>query len=172
MLTTMRDYLYFSFISLILDIIRRLTIHVVANVSTLGITLATLATFAMISRYNGEELNATKMFTALAILQLPMSSLQTLISCVPLMGATMASLQRIQEYLNREDHKSTVSNALILSDISGRYTLEKSFEELKGGVRPLFSIKNGTIGWMSSSSLIRNVSFSIRPSELCFIVGQ
>ncbi|RYP74556.1 hypothetical protein DL770_007577 [Monosporascus sp. CRB-9-2] len=68
-----------------------------ANVSTLGITLATLATFAMISRYTGEELNATKMFTALALLQLPMSSLQTLISSLPLMGATMASLQRIQE---------------------------------------------------------------------------
>ncbi|RYO81716.1 hypothetical protein DL766_002731 [Monosporascus sp. MC13-8B] len=69
----------------------------ISNVSTLGITLATLATFAMMSRYTGDELNATKIFTALAILQLPMSSLQTLISSVPLMGATMAALQRIQE---------------------------------------------------------------------------
>ncbi|RYP12004.1 hypothetical protein DL765_007520 [Monosporascus sp. GIB2] len=139
---------------------------------TLGTTLATLATFAMISRHTGEELNATKVFTALATLQLPMSSLQTLISSVPLMGAAMASLQRIQEYLAQGDSPSAASNVLMLSDISGTHELQRSFEEMKGEVRPVFSIENGTIGWTSSTPLLRNVSFEVRPSEICFIFGQ
>ncbi|KAG8169139.1 hypothetical protein KVR01_001888 [Diaporthe batatas] len=147
-----------------------------ANVSTLGITLATLSTFALLSKYTGEELNASKMFTALAILQLPMSSLQTLVASVPLMGATMASLQRIQAYLAQggESSSGVTSTALTqLGDMSGVDALEKSWDEIKGEKQPpVFDIKDGTIGWTGSRPLMRNVSFDVRQADICFIYGQ
>jgi ABC-type multidrug transport system fused ATPase/permease subunit len=146
-----------------------------ANVSTLGITLATLSTFALLSKYTGEELNASKMFTALSILQLPMSSLQTLIASVPLMGATMASLQRIQAHLIRGGKSSSGEEFTALtrlSDMPGTDALERSWDEVKSEKQPpAFKIRDGAVGWTGSNTLLRNVSFEIRPSEICFIYG-
>lgn len=84
----------------------------------------------------------------------------------------MASLQRIQEYLAQGGSQSAVSNTLMLSDISGAKALERSVKEMTGDVQPVFSIENGTIGWKYSRPLLNNVSFEIRPSEICFIFGQ
>lgn len=84
----------------------------------------------------------------------------------------MASIQRIQDYLVQEESASEASTRLMRAEKMHVPVRDNTTSVEKHEFQPVFCIENGTIGWIDSSPLLRNVSFHIQQSQITLLLGQ
>jgi ABC-type multidrug transport system fused ATPase/permease subunit len=151
-----------------------------ANTMTTVAPFVTLAVFTLLEKFNGRALDASSAYTVLTLISLIASPVNDLIRAVPAMNAAMASLTRIQSFLEsdaRRDPRIFLSQALSLSD-------SRSFPDQVGidlndqpepdspGYTQVVTAQNLSFSWIESEKpVVNNISFGVSSGEFCFIIG-
>ena len=153
-----------------------------ANATSTLAPLATFAVFVIIAKITGKQLDTASSFTALSLISLLSSPMNTLISTIPALNSANACFNRIQTFLNsgtRKDHRlplngteefsrsqqtSASNSAIVLKDLSPIVR--------PGEISPLLVIQNASFGWNPDASPdVSDVSFTLLRSKLYFIIG-
>ncbi|KAM4056705.1 ABC transporter [Hirsutella rhossiliensis] len=112
----------------------------------------TFMIFVIQGRGNGANLDTTKIFTSLSLLQLMTQPLVWLFQAIPLFVASLGCLGRIGKYL---DAQPKTENRILGLD----------------GYGDAIAIRNGEFGWTSASPVLRDVNVDIPASRLTMVVG-
>lgn len=144
--------------------------------------VATFAVFVITAKITGKQLDASTSFTALSLIALLSSPMNTLIAAIPQFNAAIACFSRIQEFLNsgtRMDHRLPLNSAEGLA--SGQLTRSLNSEiELKDlsplipreETPPILAIQNASFGWNSGPRPdVGDISFTLMRGQFCFVIG-
>ncbi|CEJ83028.1 hypothetical protein VHEMI03060 [[Torrubiella] hemipterigena] len=125
--------------------------------------LITFATYAIANKLQGQDdFTMSKAIASLAILQVIMYPLGSLLNSVPQCFSAVACFQRIQTFLNEK----TIQDDRLF----GTSTLEKTSEVSPAEPTDSIILHNATIGW--SAPVVHDISFKVsRDSSLVAIVG-
>ena len=102
------------------------------------------------------------------------------VQIVPMLFATVASFQRIQDFLSsgttrRSDHRVSSSNwateEFVKATPSG--TKDGRFVELKdfGGDSSVFSVTDGAFGWSDGEPVLRDINLNVSRGSFVAVVG-
>ncbi|KAH8701001.1 putative multidrug resistance-associated protein [Talaromyces proteolyticus] len=141
---------------------------------------ATFAIFAIQGSKDGRVLTADSAYTALSLISLISSPMNELIRAIPSMNAAMASLNRIQSFLNSDSRRD---NRLSLQDLSvgprqgfGYQTAEEyelvERTPVEADSSAMVLARNVSFSWTQNDEpVVNDVNFSISRGHLCIIIG-
>lgn len=149
------------------------------GIYTLG-PVVTLAVFVLQAKSSGSVLNAESAYTALSLVSLIAWPVNGMIAAVPAFNAALASLMRIQTFLEsdaRKDHRvpfetgqGTSNHNLPLDE--GIELQDKSTPRNTGTASPVMSARNVSLSWTSDdAAVVRDASFDIRRGQISLIIG-
>lgn len=135
----------------------------------------TFMVFVIQGRGREANLDTTKIFTSLSLLQLMTQPLVWLFQAIPLLVASLGCLGRIGRYL---DAQPRTGNRLLGRDrgnwgpsSTGASATQEMQEEHQGMKSDAVTIRNGEFGWTSDSPVLRDVNVDIPASRLTMVVG-
>jgi ATP-binding cassette subfamily C (CFTR/MRP) protein 1 len=196
MLSSMKSVKMLGFSSLLHDTVHALRVKELKLASKfrkllvfrifLGNTLTTLAPFLTFAAFalhtlsSGKVINAQTAYTTLTLISLLASPLNDMIRAIPSLNSAMASLMRIQSFLEsdaRKDHRVPLRHGS--SSGSSDDGVSQEGIELDGrtvaqssGPSRVIHAQNVSFSWTSDDdSVIRDVSFDIMRGEICMIIG-
>ncbi|KAF3352357.1 Protein BCP1 [Verticillium dahliae VDG1] len=127
--------------------------------------------------FTTRELNTTNMFTSIAFLILLTSPLSQLFQAVPMMFAGLASLSRIQAFIEadaREDvrrHETPNILEKSFSDEPSNSGLEYNEKPLTPDATTSITIQDGFFGWTEDRMILNHVNVRFPVSQLTLVVG-
>ncbi|RXG41608.1 hypothetical protein VDGE_02221 [Verticillium dahliae] len=127
--------------------------------------------------FTTRELNTTNMFTSIAFLILLTSPLSQLFQAVPMMFAGLASLSRIQAFIEadaREDvrrHETPNILEKSFSDERSNSGLEYNEKPLTPDATTSITIQDGFFGWTEDRMILNHVNVRFPVSQLTLVVG-
>ncbi|KAM0566136.1 hypothetical protein ACHAP9_007633 [Verticillium nonalfalfae] len=128
--------------------------------------------------FTTRELNTTSMFTSIAFLILLTSPLSQLFQAVPMMFAGLASLSRIQAFLEadaREDVRRHETHNMLgeksFSDEPSSSGLEYNEKPLNPDATTSITIQDGFFGWAEDRMILNHVNVRFPVSQLTLVVG-
>lgn len=131
-------------------------------------TLVLFGAYAVRTHYGGEPLNNTKLFTSLSILKLFTSPMLRTMQAIPGTIQSVASLQRIQDYLVTDDFedKRHIKN-------EGDYPIPSA---TKSGFRtsdeiPIAQLEDVTCGYSQDAIILSDISSQLDNGTLNIVVG-
>lgn len=152
-----------------------------ANGTSTFSPLATFAVFVIIAKVTGKQLDAASSFTALSLISLLASPMNTLIRSIPQLNSAIACFSRIQEFLNsgaRMDHRlplnTTRESSLIAETSTSNSDIElKAFaSSIPQDPSQLLVVRNASFGWTSEGHPdVRDINLTLLKGNFCFIIG-
>jgi ATP-binding cassette subfamily C (CFTR/MRP) protein 1 len=152
-------------------------------VAFLPLLLSPVVTFAVFIGMPNGTLGTAKMFTTVNLIGLITQPLSQVFQSIPTIMAAISCMQRIQKYLQTEsksDHRlllqgrgdnlsplPDMEDDLELQDL--KPVLEKSFHDLHN--ENAVVVQNGTFGWKAEEPILRDISMSIKASQLTLLIG-
>jgi ATP-binding cassette subfamily C (CFTR/MRP) protein 1 len=149
----------------------RVWILLISNVVFQLTTLSTYVTFAIIiqKKRNGAGLDFNTLYGSLSALKLVTSPLMVVLQLIPLLQTSLASLERIENFLKdgslKHDEIANRSSTLTPND------LELLLIEIASPHASVISLRDATFG-VDDQPLLFNVTTSFRPSSFTMIVGK
>ena len=140
----------------------------------------TFGVFALRARSTGTALSSETAYTALTLLSLVAWPVNDMIRAVPAINASMASLSRIQTFLEsdaRRDHrlpleKSPSDSFDDLTHQGGIELTSKVPRASSGLSRKIIVAQNVSFAWISDDSpVVRDVSFELFRGQVCLVIG-
>lgn len=138
---------------------------------------ATFAVFVVVAKYTGKQLDTSAAFTALSLVSLLASPMNTLIRSIPELNSANACFKRIQDFLNsdaRKDHRIPLGGSIdfVVSPGSDVELCSLSPTTQSRSQNPILYTQNASFGWDSRSGpTVSDVTFSLMRHQFCFIIG-
>lgn len=142
-------------------------------------SFATLAIYVALPQSKDRPLNAESAYTALSLVSLIANPVNDFIRGIPAMNTALASLQRIQDFLEseaRRDHRillsqdSSSSNSVESLD----YGIElRDRIQNQSGLSPAVLVaRDASFSWDSTSHFsVRDVNLNVENGQMCFFIG-
>jgi ABC-type multidrug transport system fused ATPase/permease subunit len=128
-------------------------------IGTVGPMVVSLVTFAIYSGLQNNEMDATKVFTALMLFNIMKEPLSKLPESTTLLVKTLISIKRIQDFLLESDFHNNIRHEDAVS---------KSAKN-----QSIYSFKKMSCGWAPDENelILRDITLRIPKGKLVFIVG-
>lgn len=152
----------------------------VANSTSTIAPFITFVVFVIVAKYTGRTLDTSNAFTALSLISLLSSPMNTLIRTIPQLNASMACFGRIETFLNsdaRRDHRLPLNRPSSPRDQTSTSDIElgeilASIEISRSAQSPIIITQNASFGWTSEGlAAVSDVTFTITSRQFCFIIG-
>ncbi|CAG7951809.1 unnamed protein product [Penicillium salamii] len=182
-----------------LDISKKFRTLLVYNMGFGWLTriFAPIFTFGVYAGVSSEPLNVTRVFTSLSLFSLLADPLLTLVMALMSFAGAVGSFQRIQEFLNKEDHSDqrqhpaealSLSKTLTVDDISEKNVIAKSLDldlvsNLSASVDSFkrmtttasghaMVIQNGSFGWEADKEpILKGININIGMGSFTMLIG-
>ncbi|KAF3018850.1 hypothetical protein E8E14_006783 [Neopestalotiopsis sp. 37M] len=128
-----------------------------ASLSQLPQAISPALTFAFVSHV----LDQTRAYTALLLLSLLTAPLQQFLQIIPIIAASVASLNRIWHYLTQDDWADYREFR-----IDGPPNIES-----EKGSDPVVGLSHASFGWSAGKTAIQDVSLEISRASITFVTG-
>lgn len=155
-----------------------------ATISFLPLLVAPVFTFMVFvlqAQGSHTELDYTKAFTSLSLLQLMTQPLVWLFQAVPMLVASLGCLKRYQRYLDAEGRAMRLKHVPYGEDGSSSASLygnepKEVFLEARGlkhavGIKHAVTVRNGSFGWTAGKLVLKAINIDIPMAQLTMVVG-
>lgn len=150
------------------------------NIMTTLAPFLTLTAYSLVERSFGHALNMNSAYTVLTLISLVSGPVSDLILAVPLMNTAIASLDRIQSFLESDERRDPrvtfdqIPSLFAKSEPSAQTGL--TFNSCAGlnlpGPSQVVTVRNASLSWLKDDKpVIKNIDFEIAVSHFCFIMG-
>lgn len=149
--------------------------------------MATFVVFVLASRSTGQQLTSARAFTALSLITLLATPINTLLRTIPSLNSALACFSRIQAFLEADalqQHVLALDDATIQASVnptlsSGVVTRDIELEPLslegRRALNPtMIDVRNASFSWTNNSvatPTINDLSFSVPRHKFVFLVG-
>ncbi|CAI7603846.1 hypothetical protein PCG10_001957 [Penicillium crustosum] len=177
-----------------LDISKKFRTLLVYNMAFAWLTriFAPIFTFGVYVGISSDPLSVSRAFTSLSLFSLLADPLLTLVMALMSFAGAVGSFQRIQQFLDKEDHadrRNNSSETLFLDDIAEKRALSKakdldlssinsdSVESLKRSSAPLSSsnavvVQGGSFGWEADKDpILTDITMTIPQGSFTVLIG-
>ncbi|KAJ5799427.1 uncharacterized protein N7518_001495 [Penicillium psychrosexuale] len=176
-----------------LDISKKFRTLLVINMGFAWLTriFAPVFTFGVYVGTSSQPLSVSRAFTSLSLFSLLADPLLTLVMALMSFAGAVGSFQRIQQFLDKEDHVDRRNNSqtLFLDDITEKRVLSKakdlelssinsdSLESLKRSSAPpsgnAVVVQSGSFGWEADKDpILKDITITIPQGSFTVLIGQ
>jgi ATP-binding cassette subfamily C (CFTR/MRP) protein 1 len=142
---------------------------------------ATFAIFVISAKTTGRTLNTASAYTALSLISLLATPMNTLVRTIPSLNAALACLDRIENFLKsdaRQDHRLPLFGTSEPEPRASPQFIEGIELESLGPVSyvdanfTIIATQNASFAWTANGPpTVSNLNFNIQRHQLCFIIG-
>jgi ATP-binding cassette subfamily C (CFTR/MRP) protein 1 len=145
--------------------------------------LVTFVIFVIMANSSGETLNTASAYTALSLISLLASPMNTLVSTIPLLNAAMACFDRIESFLKsdaRRDHRLPLIQPAKPNEDSSAPSTNDGIEmkslptsNIKSEtVSTMMAAQNASFAWtLEGEPAVHDLSFDLKRHQFCFVIG-
>ena len=143
--------------------------------------MATFVVFVMVAKSTGRQLDTAAAFTALSLISLLASPMNTLIRTIPMLNASMACFSRIQNFLNSDARKDHRLQLYVAGSAEPREASSNSShmelqlitpETSQAQLYPLMVVRDASFGWNKEKPpSVSEITFTLPRHQFCFIIG-
>ncbi len=145
--------------------------------------LATFIVFVIVAKTTGRTLDTASAYTALSLISLLSSPMNTIVMTIPMLNAAMACFDRIESFLKsdaRRDHRLPLmesmepiddSSAASLNDGIAMRALPPIARQKEFG-SSLITAPNASFAWdRTAAPVVSDLNFTLHRHHMCFIIG-
>ncbi|KAE8452406.1 hypothetical protein EG329_001107 [Mollisiaceae sp. DMI_Dod_QoI] len=145
--------------------------------------LATFIVFVIVAKTTGRTLDTASAYTALSLISLLSSPMNTIVMTIPMLNAAMACFDRIESFLKsdaRRDHRLPLmesmepiddSSAASLNDGIAMRALPPIARQKEFG-SSLITAHNASFAWdRTAAPVVSDLNFTLHRHHMCFIIG-
>lgn len=153
------------------------------NSTTCISPLMTFVVFVIIASVTGRTLNAASAYTALSLISLLATPMNTLVMTIPMMNAAMACFYRIESFLKsdaRRDHRLPLMESTVPTDESSTASLNNGVimttfastaKQMNFG-STVIAVQDASFAWsLTAQPAVSDLNFTLQRHQLCFIIG-
>ncbi|KAJ5642139.1 hypothetical protein N7490_006139 [Penicillium lividum] len=152
-----------------------------ANLLQVFGSFLTLLAYALLPENGRSALTAETAYTALTLISLLSSPLNALIRAIPYMSTSLASLKRIQTFLEsdaRRDHRITLDERMKHRSNEDSLSDGIELQDMTPGLKysddkpDVIVVRDASFSWSEDSTFcIKEINLNIQKGQLCIIIG-